>query len=143
MPSSEIWGDMAKSKEILPNYGRESDGSPGSDVDLSDRGRAGLPVRGGAAIENAAHNSEPQRIRARVSPADKALQPIEPAAGANGYRHFLRCGLQAHSCRWERSGAFGFRRVCRTDGRTGGDDPVGPRACHSHADHSGLPQDLS
>jgi hypothetical protein len=29
---------MAKSKNILPIYGREFDGSPGSDVDLSDRG---------------------------------------------------------------------------------------------------------
>ena len=31
------------------------------------------------------------------SPADEALQAIEPAAGANGCRHFLPCGLQAHS----------------------------------------------
>src|SRR5882672_8785251 len=95
--SSEIWGDMAKSKDILPNHGRGFDGSPGSDVDLFDRGRAGQLVRSGAAIENAAHNNQPQRIRARVSPADEALQPIEPAVGANGCRRFLRCGLQAHS----------------------------------------------
>src|SRR4029453_5761763 len=80
--SSEIWGDMAKSKNNLPNYGRRFDGSPGSDVDLSDRGRAGQLVRGGAAIENAAHNSQSQRIRARGSLADEALQPIEPATGA-------------------------------------------------------------
>src|SRR5882672_7761026 len=85
------------------------DGSPGSDVDLSDRGRAGQLVRGGAAIENAAHNSQPQRIRARVSPADEALQPIEPAAGADGYRRFLRCGVQAHSHRCDRSGAYSVR----------------------------------
>jgi hypothetical protein len=55
---------MAKSKNILPDLGRGFDGSPGSDVDLSDCGRAGQLVRGGAAIENAAHNSQPQRIRA-------------------------------------------------------------------------------
>ena len=47
--------------------------------------------------KNAAHNNQPERIRARVSPADETLQPIEPAAGANGCRRFLRCGLQAHS----------------------------------------------
>ena len=49
--------------------------------------------RCGAAIENAAHNSQPQRIRTKVSPADETLQPIEPAAGADGYRRFLRCSV--------------------------------------------------
>ena len=43
----------------------EFDGSPGSYVDLSDRGRAGQLVRRGAAIENATHNSQPQRIGAQ------------------------------------------------------------------------------
>src|SRR5258708_35999440 len=74
--SSEIWGDMAKSKDILPNHGRGFDGSPGSNVDLSDRGRAGQLVRRGTAIDNRPTNSQPQRIRARVSAAEQALQTI-------------------------------------------------------------------
>jgi hypothetical protein len=73
-----------KSENIVPNYGRGSDGSTGSDVDLSHRGRAGQLVRGGAAIENAAHNRQPQRIRAGSRRSAIAVRNKPLAVGAAG-----------------------------------------------------------
>src|SRR5215510_15704529 len=88
---SEIWRYMAKSRAILSKYGRGADGSPGSDVDLPGSGRDRQPVGCGAAIENATANGQPQGLRARVAPADKAVQPVEPQAGPHRRRQLLFC----------------------------------------------------
>src|SRR5262249_32655537 len=96
----EIWRYMAKSRAILPKYGRGADGSPGVDVDLSGRGRDRQPVGCGTAIENAPANRQPQGLRARVPSADEAVQPVEPQAGPDRCWQLLFCCVQAHSGCW-------------------------------------------
>src|SRR5262245_53999975 len=99
-PRPKAFRNLALSGKVesyLPKYGRGADGSPGRDIDLPGRGRDRQPVGCGAAVENAAGNGQPQGLRARVSSADEAVQPVEPEAGADRCWQLLFCRVQAHS----------------------------------------------